>query len=254
MPEMDRAWNSVRDKLPEFINLARKFSATDIVPTAQALILSELSPTSSGWCFGLSMAYVIGMAKGETPASIIANGYQAAGLANGQASRVAVNAPPGLSDLAQQARIGQWTGNVKNYQSHQHAEYQVSDDVGPAGLVTTQWNTEYSDVFRRFAKVARGLVDIGNGYALVNSPNHSMAAAIGRTFSFYDPNFGSVTFATAQQFQDFFTAWFDRDFIQKAYKGTAGGAKNGPPARSLVIKLCVFQPQRQRSGAMSGGR
>jgi hypothetical protein len=233
MPDMDKSWNKVRDKLPEFIALARKFNATDIVPTSQALILAELSPDSGGWCFGLSMAYIIGMARGDSAASIIGNGYQAAGFAAGKTD---------------QTRIGQWTGNIRNYHSRQHAEYQVSEDVGQAGLITSEWNTEYSDYFGRFGKVAKGLVSIGTGYALVNSPNHSMAAAVGRTFSFYDPNFGSVTFATAQQFQDFFVAWFDKDFIQRSYKGTAGGAKNGPPAKSLVIKLCVFQAQRQRSG------
>lgn len=225
MPDLDKAWEQIKDKLPLFVATARKHGAVDVVPTSQSLILKELSPESSGWCYGLSMAYIIGISRGESPAIVIGNGYQTAGLQKGGAD-------------ADKVRIGQWTGSIRNLQSHQHAKYQCEEDSERVGLRLKDWDVEFSDRFYRFTKVATALIGLGTGFSLVNSPNHSMAAtAAPGNFGFYDPNFGAVTFRTAQEFIRFFVEWFDNGFIQRSYKGVTGGLRNAPPASSLVIKL-----------------
>ena len=240
MPDLDTSWNKVRDKMPEFVTAARSCGATDIVLTSQSLLLQELAPTSSGWCYGLSMAYIIGRKLGQSPAAIIANGYQAAGLQRTQTLRTQSFAPATQGDTDDIARIGQWSGPIKLNNDYNHSQYQTEEEL--RGLKTKDWNLKFDQTFFRFAKAAEALVQVGNGYALICTPNHAMAAAIGTTYSFYDPSFGSATFSSAKQFQDFFVKWFDKDFIQKSYKGTRDGLKNAPPAKSLVLKLRTFVP------------
>jgi hypothetical protein len=227
---MDTSWEKVRQKLPIFVALAREYNAASVTPLSQANLLKAINPNSHGLCYGMAIAYLVEVfSQGGSGVNFVANAH----LAAAEAARP-----------HEVRRIGDWTGKVNDLQSHWPSEYQTVDDLKRVGLNTkVAWDVTFDQTFYRFTKVADYIIGCASGSAIIiKSPNHAMAAhRKGGRFAFFDPNFGEVVFTAAGDFRSFFVKWFDRDFIQKAYKGSEGGGRNAPPAKSLVLELCVFQ-------------
>jgi YopT-type cysteine protease-like protein len=238
MPDMDTNWERVRQKLPEFVSLARTYHATSVLPLSQANLLKAINPESSGICYGLSMGYLIEI---NTPGSSSTRFVE---LAHHWASVASEKGKIGAM-THEVYKLGNWSGRINSFQSYWPAKYRTVEEFRDAGLTTeVAWDVTFDQILRRFTKVAEYITGCSSVSAiLIKTPNHAMAAFVKNgSYGFFDPNFGEVTFASPKNFTGFFVKWFDKDFIQKAYKGTAGGRKDAPPAKSLVLKLCVFAP------------
>ena len=232
MPDLDKSWEKVRSiYLPKFVGKARENQASKVVPFSQANMLLSLDPKSGGWCYGLSLGWLVSL---KSPSS---NG--------GFAEQVYTAAAANLGNKDAPGRYGNFSGfvsDVKTFQNYWPSKYQTEETVQNVGLNTQEWDHTFNDRFFRFSKVAEYITGkTKNSYFLVKSPNHCMAAACDKDgFHFFDPNFGEVVFPSPANFKTFFVFWFDQKGIQTAYKGSEGGGKNAPPASSLVLKLCHF--------------
>jgi hypothetical protein len=240
MPDIDKAWETVRAKyLPRFVGMARKHGAIAVTPFSQANMLKAVDPNSTGWCYGLSLGYLLSIGNPFVPDDFIADAHVSAAIsANLDPSKV--------------GKYGSFTGftqDVHGYQNYWPSQYQTEGELKKIGLTTREWDKVFDDTFYRFTKVAAYIADApAETFFLIKSPNHAMAASSRITklgspagWRFFDPNFGEVVFGSASDFKEFFVAWFDQDKIQKSYKGSRGGQRGAPPASSLVLTLCAFE-------------
>ncbi len=95
----------------------------------------------------------------------------------------------------------------------------TKDRLTEKGLEFHQTKTFESYLYRN-TKLAAFLAEVEPSYCLIKAPAHAMASVRkDGTLSFFDPNFGEVSFDDPEKFQEFVKTFFNNERVQRNYKG-----------------------------------
>jgi hypothetical protein len=95
----------------------------------------------------------------------------------------------------------------------------TKDRLTEKGLEFDQTKTFESYLYRN-TKLAAFLAEVEPSYCLIKAPAHAMASVRkDGTLSFFDPNFGEVSFDDPEKFQEFVKTFFNNERVQRNYKG-----------------------------------
>jgi hypothetical protein len=95
----------------------------------------------------------------------------------------------------------------------------TKDRMTEKGLELDQTKTFESYLYRN-TKLAAFLAEVEPSYCLIKAPAHSMASVRkDGKLSFFDPNFGEVSFDDPEKFQEFVKTFFNNERVQRNYKG-----------------------------------
>lgn len=130
-------------------------------------------------------------------------------------------------------------GNSK-YRAEER-DVRAKRELTAAGLAH-QEHRHFDAFFSRNTELAKYLATVDPSYCLIQTPNHALASVVrGGSFSFFDPNFGEVTFGNAKHFQEFVQDYFNDDGIRRSYRGTK--RRHGKEVAHNTLKFTVDRYQ-----------
>lgn len=226
MPDLDASWQAVRGLMPTFQSSARSYGATRVRLYAQALTIMTVGG-QSGICYGLAAEWILAQRLGRT--SAISSAFRIAGHAASHDGE----------------RNDDWwriSHTLHHQQFNRHEPLEAlqateSDQFHRAGL-TLVTTGEFHHSYGRMARAADFMI-AQNGYYVINTPNHAMAArTTGGACTFFDPNLGEAEFPDQQSFRGFVVHWLSKKRITRSYAGRRGGALD-PGRRHKTLHLSI---------------